>query len=541
MQNKIKILFLASDPKNEPRLRLGQECREIEDQLIKSKQRDLIDLIPKFSVRADDMVHAILNNSPNIIHFSGHGSDSGHLCLENETGNVQMITPSALSSLFELVSKGVSCVVLNACFSEIQAKEISKHIDFVIGMKNEIGDIAAIQFAVGFYRAIGAGKPIDEAFNFGIVQLKLLNIAEELTPTLIKKSKTVPISQDRMNPIFSAELKQIKSDVYQFLVNDQIKETGAWGISQIEIMEEASGSKLSEHDKKEGGIVSTYLALRALLKYEPSPVEFRLKNYSKLAQVYFLQRQNNTGGFGRYVFSRSGFEIHASLRHTALSVSALIDLGGPPGATYRGINYINKHWNIEEILDDASPALAIASIIHTIDKLISNPYYLSQFTEEEKSNLKLSEWNDVCKKLHRELKNLSSISNFKPFWKPYGGNKPLLFETALTTIDLLSYPLNNDLNSVIVDILYSMLERMNPDGGIPYNLDETKSDFGMSLYFYSLISRNTILSCIENKAILGMFINSRQKLENYINNNRTHFTKHRFTHCDTIAPVLFVD
>ncbi len=35
-------------------------------------------------------------------------------------------------------------MVLNACYSEVQAAEINKHINYVIGIKQEITDKAAI-------------------------------------------------------------------------------------------------------------------------------------------------------------------------------------------------------------------------------------------------------------------------------------------------------------------------------------------------------------------------------------------------------------
>ncbi len=70
-----------------------------------------------------------------------------------------------MAQLFELCSDHVHCVVLNACYSEPQARAIVRHIDYVIGMKQAIGDESAIKFSVGFYDALGADalttSPID--------------------------------------------------------------------------------------------------------------------------------------------------------------------------------------------------------------------------------------------------------------------------------------------------------------------------------------------------------------------------------------------
>ena len=138
------------------------------------------------SVRPIDISQAILDESPRIIHFSGHGTSAGELCFEDETGQTKTVTPKALGALFELIAEQVDCVLMNACYSAVQAEAIAKHIKYVIGMDKGIGDSAAISFAVGFYQALGAGRPIEEAYKFGCVQISLQGIPEHTTPILLK-------------------------------------------------------------------------------------------------------------------------------------------------------------------------------------------------------------------------------------------------------------------------------------------------------------------------------------------------------------------
>lgn len=182
------ILFVASEPSNAARLRIGQELRDIQERLQLAKMRDQYSLVERMAVRPHDITQAILDIEPQIIHFSGHGTSKGELCFEDVNGKLKTVTPEALTSLFELLSQQVSCVILNCCYSEAQAKSIVKHIDYVIGMKKEIGDEAAIVFATGFYKALGAGRSIEDAFNFGVVELQLLGIPEHLTPVFLKKN-----------------------------------------------------------------------------------------------------------------------------------------------------------------------------------------------------------------------------------------------------------------------------------------------------------------------------------------------------------------
>ncbi|NMF57912.1 CHAT domain-containing protein [Pseudanabaena yagii] len=185
--NTIKILFLAADPTDAVRLRLGQELRDIREKLQLSKHRDSYSIESRESVRAGDISQAIFDIEPQIVHFSGHGTSAGELCFEDSQGKTKPIKPDALANLFKLLASQVRCVVLNACYSETQARSIAKHIPFVIGMNQAIGDNAAIAFSVGFYRALGAGRSVKDAYEFACVEIQLEGIPEYLTPILLEK------------------------------------------------------------------------------------------------------------------------------------------------------------------------------------------------------------------------------------------------------------------------------------------------------------------------------------------------------------------
>ena len=103
----------------------------------------------------------------------GHGTGSQGLVLEKDRGQEHLVSTQALSDLFRLFAEQVKCVVLNACYSQVQAEAISQHINYVIGMRQEIIDQAAIAFSVGFYDALGAGRDIPFAYNLGCNAIQL--------------------------------------------------------------------------------------------------------------------------------------------------------------------------------------------------------------------------------------------------------------------------------------------------------------------------------------------------------------------------------
>lgn len=216
---KVGILFLAADPTDASRLRLGEEFREIQEKLKLAKLRDRFQLeLPQLSVRPADISQALLDVQPEIVHFSGHGASTGALCFENELGQTHLVQPEALAALFEQFANHVNCVLLNACYSETQAKAIAEHVEYVIGMGQAISDKAAIAFAIGFYQALGAGRTIEEAHRLGCVQIRLQGVPEHLTPVLVKKGQEKPLLQEVSKPQSSLGSRQSPSEVSVSLI-----------------------------------------------------------------------------------------------------------------------------------------------------------------------------------------------------------------------------------------------------------------------------------------------------------------------------------
>ena len=188
-QIPIKILILTANPSGTTHLRLDQEVREIETELLMAKSRGSFELISKWAVRVDDLARALLDYNPQIIHFSGHGSGEEGLALEDENGKLQLVKTEPLARLFKLARNTVQCVILNACYSDVQAVAMHQHIDCVVGMDKAIGDKAAIQFSTKFYQALAAGRSFQYAYDFACTVLDLSGNPEFGTPTLLNRNE----------------------------------------------------------------------------------------------------------------------------------------------------------------------------------------------------------------------------------------------------------------------------------------------------------------------------------------------------------------
>lgn len=188
------ILLLSANPQGTAPLCLEEEAKLIKAGLKQAKNRKLFQIERAEAVTARDVQRAMLEYEPQIVHFSGHGTGAPGIILEGTDGNPQTVSSDALADLFALSSDTVECVVLNACYSEYQAQGIAQHIPSVVGMNQTIGDKAALEYAVSFYDALGAGRPIEFAHKWGCNAIKLMGIQGDQVPRLLQYDKGQPLS-----------------------------------------------------------------------------------------------------------------------------------------------------------------------------------------------------------------------------------------------------------------------------------------------------------------------------------------------------------
>jgi len=197
---KITILFMASNPSDTSRLCLDEEVRGIQEKIRLSDFRDSIVFESRWAVRSSDILQAINETNPTIIHFSGHGASNGDIVLQNPDGSAKLVTKDAMATAISTMSDSVRLVVFNACFSDEQAKSVVEHIDAAIGMNDSIPDDTACVFAAQLYSSIGFGYSVDKAFRQAIAELMLEGISGESIPQLFTKDGVDPDSMVLVAP-----------------------------------------------------------------------------------------------------------------------------------------------------------------------------------------------------------------------------------------------------------------------------------------------------------------------------------------------------
>ncbi|KAA5603790.1 CHAT domain-containing protein [Roseospira marina] len=173
-----KVLMMCASPKNTTFLRLDQEARDLREQmrLVDDKKRE-INITHAWAVRVDQVQMEVLNSSPNILHFSGHGS-AGVLCFEDKDGEAKTVSSIAFEGLIKL-SESIECVVMNACYSDSIADQLAPHVKAVIGCVSSIGDEAAVSFTSAFYRALAHDQSYQRAFDLALNDLQFRGMDAE--------------------------------------------------------------------------------------------------------------------------------------------------------------------------------------------------------------------------------------------------------------------------------------------------------------------------------------------------------------------------
>ena len=184
LPEKVTVLFLAANPVDQGSLQLDEEVRAITKTTRESKHRDSVKLESVWAIRPPDVLLALNEHKPQIVHFSGHGSEDDEIVFLDDAGNSKLVTMNALVQMMMASADGIRLVFFNTCHSRNQAEALVRHVEAAIGMNTEIGDLAARVFASQFYSSIGFGLSLQKAFDQAKALLMMEGIEEENTPEL---------------------------------------------------------------------------------------------------------------------------------------------------------------------------------------------------------------------------------------------------------------------------------------------------------------------------------------------------------------------
>lgn len=180
----MKILYLAADPSATKPSQLDEEIHKITTKIRASESRNRLELSSRWVVRSDDLLQALLELKPHVVHFSGHGSATAEIMLRDQNRPPQPVSRKALLHLFRPLKDSIRVILLNACSTRPQTEAIAQTIECTVVMNRPAGDPTAIVFAASFYRAIGSGRTVKEALDLAKAALLLEGIPKDKMPEI---------------------------------------------------------------------------------------------------------------------------------------------------------------------------------------------------------------------------------------------------------------------------------------------------------------------------------------------------------------------
>ena len=175
LPSKKRILMLTANPAGKAKVNLKKEHSQIVSKL--QAHLDQFEFKIKEEVNANEFKETTELQKPTILHFAGQGekgktASEGGIVLQNEDKNgYSILETDMIDVLFEYFKEeglNIQVVILNACYSEVQASAISQYVPFVIGTTKVITTQNAVAFSTGFYFKIATNDfNVERAFKSG--------------------------------------------------------------------------------------------------------------------------------------------------------------------------------------------------------------------------------------------------------------------------------------------------------------------------------------------------------------------------------------
>ncbi len=162
----LKVLFIAADPGRSDRQVVSDEMRHIEEAIRRNGRRDAVVLASRHGLRHDDLIRALREEKPDILHIAGHGDERGVHLIDPQTSRAVALGAESLARILRLFDH-LRGVVLTIPHSAAIADALVDTVDFAIGIEGVPSDKARRDLAGAFYDAVSAGDSIARAFGMG--------------------------------------------------------------------------------------------------------------------------------------------------------------------------------------------------------------------------------------------------------------------------------------------------------------------------------------------------------------------------------------
>ena len=196
-----RTVLVLSFPSREADSEAFEEAHVIHEDLERGGAREDLQIRIARVERPVDLVAALVESDPAIVHFAGPGGDL--------IAGGQAIQPDELGGLFAKAEAAPECVLLNAYYTLERADALLDYVRCVVGTPSGDRGVARRLWA-GFYQGIGGGEAPAAAFERGRVAVVALGLGAEQTPRFASRDPEVfDFERERVRSLAAARVRGV--------------------------------------------------------------------------------------------------------------------------------------------------------------------------------------------------------------------------------------------------------------------------------------------------------------------------------------------
>lgn len=216
-----RVFLMAADPAHENPEQFWRGLRSIEAELSGLIGDKRMVVTTNYDRTLEGCMSTLRREEPTIIHIVGHGADDTFdSTLANRGMLKQTLAESLDASLLESVKNKVVCIFLACGTTREQESALIASVPAVVAVPRGMSDETVQQFAGSFYRALGAGRSIQSAFDQATVAIRAFDLSNPVLPDLIAKSHT-DLAQTVLNENETIRLDSAKAEMTSALQVDR--------------------------------------------------------------------------------------------------------------------------------------------------------------------------------------------------------------------------------------------------------------------------------------------------------------------------------
>ena len=186
-RRELKILFLPANVIDGVHIYMDAEVNTLTNNLSYLPLHGKVTLRRRWATQLSDIVTAVEEIEPDIVHFAGRCTDAGELVLRDEQGNPRLVKAHEAAGAIAFVCPKTRLCFFNARFYGEDVKKVVAVMDMVVGMRKKVSEQALISFTGSIYAAAGFGRDLGSALNIAKAALELHYKAEAGAPIIYLK------------------------------------------------------------------------------------------------------------------------------------------------------------------------------------------------------------------------------------------------------------------------------------------------------------------------------------------------------------------